>query len=165
MDNKAQFENLMAGFGRTIGIDPLALDEDSGCTLSFDDQVVTVTYSEEEESLWLFSDLGMVPDEDRAAFYQHILAANFYRKQMGHAVLSYCEATDSIVLMLSKAVEGLEQAGLEEMVQDFVDLSETLGLGMDDFQQQTPVRQDSDSQASQAGLKSNQQKETFKWIV
>ena len=136
MDNKEQFESLMAGFGRTIGIAPLVLDEDSGCTLSFDDQVINVNYSEEEESLWLSSDLGMVPDQDRGAFYQHILAANFHRKQMKNAVLSYCEATDSIVLLRSKAVAGLAPAGLEDMVQDFVDLSESLRLGMEELQHQ-----------------------------
>ena len=152
MSAKNQFETLLLEFGQMIGIEPLTLNEESGCTLSFDGQVINIQFIEEDGSFILFSELGRVLEAKRAQIYQEMLAANFYRNQMVNAALTYCAPTDSTVLVLKHTVAGLEFRQFQELIQKFIDIAESWTLRiMDECESPSDGKEGSSDDTSQEG--------------
>lgn len=123
MSGRNQIDGLIAEFGKIIGIEMLVLDEEKALTLAFDDQVVNMQYSEEQNRLTLFSDLGKIPDSIAQQLYKELLTANFYRERISNAAFSFCDSTGSIVLILSQSVEGLDIRQFDELMENFTNLA------------------------------------------
>ncbi len=151
MTQKAQFETLLTEFGRIIGIEPLSLDEENGCTLSFDEQVVNIQYVEENNDIILFSDLGKISESKRADLYQELLTANFYRNQMINSALGYCEATNSIVLVLQQPASGLEIGRMDELIGRFIDIAQAWTQRINQTQEQTLDTGTTENKENKAG--------------
>ena len=124
MNDKEQFDRMMSRLGQAMGIEDLGLNEENGCTLQFDDQIINLQYEPDDESYILFSDLGQVAEERKVALYEQFLSANFYRKQMVNSCISYCEPTQSIVLILHQSTDGMDFVRFESILQSFIDLAE-----------------------------------------
>ncbi|WP_022665940.1 type III secretion system chaperone [Desulfospira joergensenii] len=124
MNDKQQFDRIMSQLGQAMGIEELGLNEENGCTLRFDDQVINLQFEPDDCSFILFSDLGQVAQEKKESLYEQFLSANFYRKQMVNSSISYCEPTRSIVLILHQSTHGLDFVQFESILQSFIDLAE-----------------------------------------
>ena len=123
MDRKDQVDGLITGFGKLIGIPELALDEENGCTLGFDDQVISFRFHDEKDVLVLFSELGKVPKDNAEPLYRELLEANFNRDELDGSALSCCRASDSIVLIGQKSLQGLDVRALDRMVENFTNIA------------------------------------------
>lgn len=123
MGNNNQVDGLITEFGKIIGIPELVLDEENTCTLAFDDQAVNIQFSEEQNALIIFSDLGKVTGSNAEQLYKQLLTANFYREKLSNAAFSYCKETGSIVLMLHQSIEGLEIRQFDDLMENFTNLA------------------------------------------
>ncbi|MCK5687159.1 type III secretion system chaperone [bacterium] len=139
MNQKEKFERLLDKFGHVIGIEPLTLNEENGCTLSFDELIVNIQYVEDDNSFLLFSDLGKIPESKNHKLYKELLTANFYRSQLINAAFSYCESTDSIVLILLHPIDSLVSGQLDEIFQKFIDLVDAWTMRFKQEQSKTKV--------------------------
>ena len=139
MNQKEKFEILLNEFGGVIGIESLTLNEKNGCTLSFDELIVNIQYVEEDNAFLLFSDLGKIPEAKNSELYKALLTANFYRSQIINAAFSYCESTDSIVLILLQPIDNLASGQLDEIFQKFIDLVDAWTVRIKQEQFQTKV--------------------------
>ena len=68
--------------GGELGIDNLQLDEDNCCCLSFDSTVLNMEFDEEQGRLLCYSNVGDIPKHAQAEFYQMLLDANFFGKEL-----------------------------------------------------------------------------------
>lgn len=125
MDSREEFSVVLAEFGSAMGIESLRLDEETGCTLGFDDQVVRLSYGEKDNSLIIFSALGPPPDRGRQALFQRLLVANLYREQLNDGALSYHEPSDRVVLVLRCPLDGMSLRKFHRIIKDFTGLAES----------------------------------------
>lgn len=123
MNDKQKVNDLLNQLGSIIGIEGLSLNDDNGCTLGFDSQVINLQYEADEQMLVLFSELGSVQPDQKAVIYEELLTANFYRKQMQDCCLSFCPATQCVVLIRYLSVDGLDFIFFETLLQSFIDIA------------------------------------------
>ena len=126
MSRKKMVDGLITEFGKIIGIEELAMDDDNACTLGFDDLQISFQYAEDLDTMIVFSNLGRVTGEDKSELFQDMLTANFYQEMMGGTVLCYNkESTSAVLILHKKHFSGMNIAGFEEMLKNFTDLAES----------------------------------------
>ena len=83
MDKKALAQQLLDGFGKTLTVGALALDEyTSSCVLIFDEQlVINIEYDEQTQRLVLSSYLHELPATGAEPLLRELLAAFLVRLQ------------------------------------------------------------------------------------
>ena len=69
--------NLLREFGASIGIPDLQIDEEYRCNMMFDDVPVSFELGDGDESIYIYSLLGHVPDDGLEQFYAELLHANY----------------------------------------------------------------------------------------
>ncbi|SIO28824.1 CesT family type III secretion system chaperone [Halodesulfovibrio marinisediminis] len=90
--------NLVAMFGKKIGIDELILDESNSCTLTFDGIAITIEYLEEKDTFYIYSKVADLPEEqERLAVYEFILEQNCFYKGTGGGALGIEKSFNSII--------------------------------------------------------------------
>lgn len=78
MNTPERLQKLVAEAGLLLGSSSLRLDEQGGCALEFDKQiVVSLQYRQETDLLCLYTDLGPAPMRS-AQFHEKLLQANFF---------------------------------------------------------------------------------------
>ncbi|MCD2513147.1 type III secretion system chaperone [Comamonas endophytica] len=83
-----QVQALVRALGQRMGLRQFQLDAEGSCALELDRRiVVNLQYRETENELWLYSDLGPVPQRS-LAFYEKLLRANLFWQQTSGATLS-----------------------------------------------------------------------------
>lgn len=121
MDKKALAQQLLDGFGKTLTVGPLALDErTNSCVLVFDEQlVINIEYDERTQRLVLSSYLHELPTTGAEPLLRELLAANLYWHRTGGATLCLEEGTGGIILAYAHSVSDLDAAGFETVMQNF----------------------------------------------
>lgn len=119
-----QVQQILAEFGRGIGLDSLALDANGYCCLGFDEVVVNIEWVPRSEQLMLYCHLGFVPAQADAAWYRELLEANHFFRGTGGATLGVDPATQSIAMVQPLALAILTPARLETELQGFVNGAE-----------------------------------------
>lgn len=119
-----QVQQILAEFGRGIGLDGLALDANGYCCLGFDEVVVNIEWVPRSEQLMLYCHLGFAPAQAEAAWYRELLEANHFFRGTGGATLGVDPATQAVALVQPLALAALTPARLEAELQGFVDGAE-----------------------------------------
>ena len=122
--SRSVMENLLAEFGASIGIPDLRPDAEQQCNLMFDDVAVSFELGVGDESLYIYSLLGDVPETGAEAAYADLLGANYSFGGTGGSTLSVDPQTGNIVLIREERLEALRLPTFEAVVQDFVNVAE-----------------------------------------
>ena len=115
---------LLREFGAAIGIPDLQLDEDYRCNMMFDEVPVSFELGEGDESVYIYSLLGHVPDDGREQFYAELLHANYVFAANGGSALSVDMQSGNVVLIREEQLELLRLSRLESVVEKFVNVAE-----------------------------------------
>ena len=99
MDKKALAQQLLDGFGKTLTVGALTLDErTSSCVLIFDEQlVINIEYDEQTQRLVLSSYLHELPATGAEPLLRELLAANLYWHRTNGATLCLEEGTGGVM--------------------------------------------------------------------
>ena len=148
----AVMENLLAEFGAAIGIPGLQPDEDHRCNIMIDDVAVSFELGKGDESLYIYSLLGPVPEGDVDAAYAALLHANTSFEGTRGSTLGIDPQTGGIVLIREERLEFLRLPGFESIVEGFVDIAEGWMKRIDsgDFKPQ-PAESQAESMSLQEG--------------
>lgn len=118
------FAGLIDTFGRSIGLDGAAPDAEGYCAMSFDELVVHFQYDSEDNSLTLFSRIG-IADEDRLeGIYAMLLAANMFWQGTKGATLSVEPEGQMVFIADRRDVAYLSDASFREWLGAFVNIAE-----------------------------------------
>ena len=126
MDKKKLAQQLLNGFGETLGVGPLALAEHTdSCVLVFDDAlIVNIEFDAQTGRLVLSSYLHELPAIGAELVLRELLAANLYWHRTGGATLCLEEGTGGVLLTYAHSVSDLDAASLEALVQNFTHQAE-----------------------------------------
>lgn len=126
MDKKALAQQLLDGFGKTLTVGALALDEyTSSCVLIFDEQlVINIEYDEQTQRLVLSSYLHELPATGAEPLLRELLAANLYWHRTNGATLCLEEGTGGVILAYAHSVSDLDAPGFEALLENFVNQAE-----------------------------------------
>ena len=149
----AVMENLFAEFGAAIGIPDLQPDEGHRCNIMIDDVAVSFELGTGDESLYIYSLLGPVPEGDEGAVYAALLHANYLIEGTRGSTLGIDPRSGGIVLIREERLESLRLAGFESIIEEFVDVAERWMKRIDsgDFKPQ-PAESQAESTSSQEGM-------------
>ena len=116
--------SLLREFGASIGIPDLQLDEEYRCNMMFDEVPVSFELGEGDESIYIYSLLGRVPDDGLEPFYADLLHANYVFAANGGSTLSVDSHSGNVVLLREERLESLRLSRLESVVEQFVNVAE-----------------------------------------
>jgi hypothetical protein len=121
MPGMSAMRGVLAEFGRQIGLDELAFDDQGIAVLEFDGRPVTLLAEEEADRLLLYAFPGLVAG-DPVQVFGRLLDANFLAGEEGGAVLSLVPGSDVVALHRALPAAELDlpslTAGLERMLAD-----------------------------------------------
>jgi len=117
-----QFTDLLASFGKTVGIDNLTHDE-GYCCLFFDEVVVNL--EERDGILFLYTTVGQLPENGREKLYAALLNANCFYKGTQGATLGADEKAGIVMLSYQTVLSVLDDATFEKIVENFVNVADT----------------------------------------
>ena len=116
--------NLLHEFGASIGVPDLQLDEEYRCNMMFDDVPVSFELGDGDESMYIYSLLGHVPDDGLEQFYAELLHANYVFADNAGSTLSVDSQSGNVVLFRQERLELLRLSKLESVVEQFVNVAE-----------------------------------------
>ncbi len=119
----SKIDGLMEAFGKEIGIDGLCLDENQWCCLSFDGVVVNMETDQDEENLFLYANLGDLPDGGRERLYEALLEANYFFGGTFGATLSINKDDGVVVLCCQYPVRCLDLTVMVRLVENFINVA------------------------------------------
>ncbi len=139
--SKNMIKNLLQEFGKTIDIAELQLDNEHRCNLLFDDIGVSFELAPDEESIYLYSMLGVAPSTDLESMYALLLDANYIFRGTKGATIGIEASSKSIVLIREERLENMQLAHFESIVKVFVDLAESWRERLNDLSTETSTDQ------------------------
>ena len=116
--------NLLREFGASIGTPDLQIDEEYRCNMMFDDVPVSFELGDGDESMYIYSLLGHVPDDGLEQLYAELLHANYVFADSGGSTLSVDPQSGNVVLLREERLELLRLSRLESVVEQFVNVAE-----------------------------------------
>lgn len=118
------YQKIIAAFGQSIGLQDAAPDEEGYCAMSFDDLVVHLQYTADDDQLTLYTRLGEV-DEDRVeGIYGMLLAANMFWQGTQGATLSVEPDLRIVFLADKQTVGSLSDSSFSEWLALYVRVAE-----------------------------------------
>lgn len=116
--------NLLREFGSAIGIPDLKLDEEYRCNMMFDEVPVSFELGDGDESVYIYSLLGQVPDDGLERFYAELLHANYLFAESGGSTLGVDSKSGNVVLLREERLESMRLSTLESVAEQFVSVAE-----------------------------------------
>lgn len=115
---------LFSDFGRKLGIDGLALDENNAIRLSFDDIIIDAQYDAEKKHLVLLSILGDFSANSPAETYANLLEVNLAGLLVGSGAVGLDRQESRLIYVDHLSFEGLSQESFEEFFRKSVNVAE-----------------------------------------
>lgn len=124
MSIKDTINDLISQFGRQLGIEELALDDNGFCALEFDRAIpLQLQIHPDQERLIVFAEVGFLPEEPAIETTLNLLRANYFWQGTGGGTLSIGEE-GAVVLLREVRVEGITYAAFEKLLGTFLDVAE-----------------------------------------
>ena len=122
MDIDPTLQQLITAFGEILQMSGLVLDEDGFCGLQFDSIIpVNIQLDVSNNTLVLFADLGLLPEERKHALADAMLRANrFWRATSGATLSLTDDQPAAVILALPLVWERLSAVELSLSVERFV---------------------------------------------
>jgi hypothetical protein len=91
--------NLLKEMGNQTGLGDIVLDENNVCRLVFDDRLaVDVEALPDGKKFYIHASVGLTPYENRATFFEELLAANLFGQGTAGATLALDRDLGEIIL-------------------------------------------------------------------
>lgn len=119
MDKAA--ETLLSDFGRAVGIDELAFDENRCVRLTFDEQEIVIEHVEDQAEFLLHANIGELPPVADAGLYEKLLMANHTAAAGGLGTIGINRATRQIVYLDRVTLRALTQQQFQDTLAKVVD--------------------------------------------
>jgi hypothetical protein len=121
-ETTATFVALLKDFGVAIGIDGLALNEASACTLAVGELMLNLQWLPQAEKLLVYAPVG-APDVsvDALRFCEALLEANCMGRETDGFTLGLFREVDSIVLSGQVPLQNLDAQSLYDFVERFAE--------------------------------------------
>lgn len=116
---------LLTDFGKYLGLESLALDENGHCSLTFDETCVHIEAMDESSFVLLHSSLGEIPENSGREIYTRLLDANYFFQHTAGATLGLEADTGLVVMSHVVDMQDMELSSWEAVVQAFVDAAES----------------------------------------
>ncbi|MBL9208771.1 MAG: type III secretion system chaperone [Opitutaceae bacterium] len=122
-------DHLIAEFAQQAGLPTLALSEDGTARLIIDRSLeVQIEHEATRHRLHLYTSLGGPPSEDKAAWLERLLVANFFGRDTDGATLCLDPVKQEALLVLTLELDTTTPVRFENALQSLVDAHEHLQL-------------------------------------
>ena len=115
-----EFEDLMAAFGRDVGIAGLGPERDGVCSIEVDGMRVSFLSMPGTGQLVTWADVCAAPPEGREQLYQTLMEAMFMGRATNGAMFAVPAGGETICLQRFDALATLELDGFKAMLEAFV---------------------------------------------
>lgn len=123
---RTEVNQLLAELARSLGLPSITLDEHNRCVLLFDEKLmINIEFSEEQQSLMVYSYLCENPLEARELVLEKLLEANFDLYASVRACFSLEKQSQSLFLTQSWSLPLKSPEVFEEELASFVETVET----------------------------------------
>lgn len=123
---RESFNRLLADLAARVGSAAVEANDDGSCHMSFEpDTELSMLANPLDGSLFLWTSPGMLSGDKEAAC-RRLLEANLFWRGTDGATLSLLPESDNIVLTMRQPLEGLDAAGLQDLIERMVEQSERL---------------------------------------
>ena len=118
-----RIEHVLQELSRQMALDGVALDENRVCQLVFDDKIVVNIESplDNEDKVYLYSTVGIVPPENKEAFYEKLLEANLFGYGTGGATLAVSSELAEVILIQTFFMEKTDYQDFVNGLENFID--------------------------------------------
>jgi hypothetical protein len=116
-------QQLLASFGREVGLSDLAFDDEGHCVLGIDDVVVNLEYDQSAGRLLLYSHIGR-PSGDLAAVHASLLRASYLGGGTAGLTFGLRPTDDAVVISRWLETAVLDPPMFQAALQVFVDTAE-----------------------------------------
>ena len=121
-----ELASTLAELGSRLGVGHIALDDDGGCLLAFDeDLLVDIAKAKDEPGFYLTGTVGSLPSEGHEAVFAELLEANLQGRGTGRACLALDGDLDEIVLCRYVERDDIAVETLEQELDEFLKVLET----------------------------------------
>jgi len=117
-------QGVMKEFGKDIDLPELSFDDAGYCCLSFDEIVVNLEVDEPSGHLFFYSNVGNLPEEGRAEFYEILLEANFLYRETAGGILGIDKELNGVVLAYKVPFSGLDLPQFSRVMGNFIGMVE-----------------------------------------
>lgn len=112
---------ILQKFGTSISLPQLALDQNNTCVLRMDDtQNIQLTYNESNETLYFFSEIGDLPEENQVRCCNCLLKSNADWELTEGITLSKKEDAGTIIMGYRLPVLNLTVEFFEKVLEGFI---------------------------------------------
>lgn len=124
---RQKLDGVLAAFGKEVGMEGLATDENGVCLLVFDGRTTIHMLGDPgSDSLVVWSNLGAVPADGAERVLRALMQANLFWNGTGGATLGLMPEDDQVVLSIRRPFEGLSAEGLRDVIELMVEQAEAL---------------------------------------
>lgn len=134
--SRAHLEAMVEQLGRELEISGLALDEHGYACLFFDETAVNLEV-DENGLLFLYTNIGTIPKQDREGFYRILLEANYFFQSTGGATIGIDEAEGIVLLIMQTRSQALEYEDFRQMLENFINITDTWTRRLSEFMPET----------------------------
>ena len=120
----AALQSMLKEFGAAVGIPDLEPDDEQRCNMMFDDVALSFELGVGDESVYIYSLLGAVADDEAQGAHAELLHANYAFAGTRGSTLSIDPQTGGIVLMREEQLDSLRLPRFETIMEDFVTVAE-----------------------------------------
>ncbi|MGJ0505565.1 MAG: type III secretion system chaperone [Methylocystis sp.] len=112
IDSRQHAESLITSLGQQVGIPKLAFEKDKSVVLSFNEQMVTVSYDEKVDALTLFGLADRLPGQLGAEGLARLMALNAEMFQREQACILYNQTTLLVALLFRVDAWSMKSDGI-----------------------------------------------------
>lgn len=112
IDSRQHAESLITSLGRQVGIPKLAFEKDNSVVLSFNEQMITLTYDEKVDALTLFGLADRLPGQLGAEGLARLMALNAEMFQREQACILYNQTTLLVALLFRVDAWSMKSDGI-----------------------------------------------------
>jgi len=124
-DTCVKLANVLSELGDRLGLGTLELDQDGGCLLAFDnDLLVDIEQASDGPGFHLSATVCAAPQQKREAVFAELLEANLQGRGTGCACLALDADLDEIVLSQTIAHDDIELEAFEQALEAFLNVLE-----------------------------------------
>ena len=114
----------MKSLAAHIGLPDMEPDEDGHWEIVTDDFAVHIESVAESESVFVYSLVGLMPEDPPVELLSHLLHANFFTRETAGATLGVDKFSDSIVLFVRWSQSELDHDSFEQRLLDFFEATD-----------------------------------------
>ncbi len=137
--NRDQLNTLLNDFGKNLDISDLSFDENGYCCLILDDFVINLEVADNGDIIYFYSNVGETPSDNREAFYEMLLQANFLFCQTNGATLGISREANFVLLSYQVNTSGLDLSRFTRIVENFANTVEMWSNKLSEFSSETVV--------------------------